>query len=203
MQQDVLEKIFEPFFTTKRGAGSGMGLAVAYGIAKEHGGWISVESKPAEGSTFRVYLPISGQVRRKHVPQEAVTDQLDTQGETILVVEDDEEIKRMVEMALVEAGYRVLSAAGVREAIARFEAVDGRVDLLLADVVLPDGDGVELIEWLLRRKPTLRVLMTSGYTGQRSRAEKIRGRSFAFLQKPYSLTKLLGAVRSALKGDRR
>jgi len=203
MQQDVLEKIFEPFFTTKRGAGSGMGLAVAYGIAKEHGGWISVESKPAEGSTFRVYLPISGQVRRKHVPQEAVTDQLDTQGETILVVEDDEEIKRMVEMALVEAGYRVLSAAGVREAIARFEAVDGRVDLLLADVVLPDGDGVELIEWLLRRKPTLRVLITSGYTGQRSRAEKIRGRSFAFLQKPYSLTKLLGAVRSALKGDRR
>jgi len=135
-----------------------MGLAVAYGIAKEHGGWISVESKPGEGSTFRVYLPLSGQVRREHVPQEAVTDQLDTQGETILVVEDDEEIKRMVEMALVEAGYRVLSAAGVRE------AVDGRVDLLLADVVLPDGDGVKLIEWLLRRKPRLRVLMTSGYT---------------------------------------
>jgi len=199
IRQELLDKIFEPFFSTKPGVGTGMGLSVAYGIAKEHGGWISVESEVGKGSLFKVYLPVSNHEQQQRLAQIPAIKNTTNNHETILVVEDDEQIRQMVETALVQAGYKVLLAAGVEEALARFEAAKGQVDLLLTDMVLPDGNAIQLIDLLLSQNEQLRVLVTSGYTEERSRLDIVRKRRFPFLQKPYSLAELFYAVTKTLR----
>ena len=199
MAQEVLDKVFEPFFTTKDvGKGTGLGLSVVYGIVKQHGGWIDVESGPGAGTAFMVCLPL-------HEGTVESDDHVDGgvalppgRGEKILLVEDQEEVRRVVISMLEGNGYQVLSAATLAEAGVVYEREQGQVDMLLSDIVLPDGSGLLLAERLLLTRPDLPVLMSSGYADERRQWSLLQERRLPFLQKPYSREKLLLTVRQVL-----
>jgi signal transduction histidine kinase/CheY-like chemotaxis protein len=201
MAREVLQRIFEPFFTTKgTGKGTGLGLSVVYGIVKQHGGWIRVQSRPDKGTAFDVYLPVS---MSEPVQESAGTIAADVgvhygKGERILMIEDDEKVRQFAEKGLVQSGYSVVQAFTAFEAKERFIRDNGDMDLIFVDVVLPDQSGVELVDDLMRLKPGLKVLFTSGYTDQKSQWFDIRERGFKYLQKPYGLAELLRTVRTAI-----
>ena len=191
-------QIFEPFFTTKEvGKGTGLGLSSAYGIVKQHGGAIHVWSGPGEGTRFRLVLP-----RATGEEPEAAGEEtpVETPGgtETILVVEDEEDVRRVTELLLKNLGYSVLTAASAETAIEVFQERGEEVDLLLTDVIMPGLHGSDLHELLVRRRPGLRVLYMSGYTG-RTLAESGLGEAGApLVQKPFGRSDLARLVRQAL-----
>ena len=192
MTPEVLARLFEPFFTTKAmGKGTGLGLATVYGIIRAAGGVLSVETTEGVGSTFTVYLPAqdeSAREVRKPAPARGVA-----RGETILVVEDDERLRLLLRRILERAGYQVLDAghgAGAHEAA---RAHQGELQLLLADVMLPDTDGFALSAELRALRPGLRALHITGYRDAASPDERV-----ALLQKPFSTPQLLGAIRALL-----
>ncbi len=201
MTQDVLERIFDPFFSTKGpGRGTGLGLSVVYGIVQQHDGMIRVYSEPGQGSTFRLYLPISaGAGRVAAAPAPVETDQLPRGvGERILLVEDEDGVRDFAMSALRKYGYQPVaaeSAARAHEVLAREE---GRFDLLFTDVVLPDQNGLDLAAEIRAGRPDLRLLFTSGYMDEKSRWPVIRDRGYPFLQKPYPLERLLRTIHSVL-----
>ena len=198
---NIMDRIFDPFFTTKGlGVGTGLGLSVVYGIVKQHEGWITVDSAPGNGALFEVYLPAVS-IEPEEKPQNATVslEAFRGSGERILVVEDDEIIRELSAEMLSESGYAAFAAANAREALELFEKEGGNFDLLFCDVVLPDGRGPELSEQLLKRTPGLRVLFTSGYMNEESDWQAIQERGDPFLQKPYSPSDFLRAVRDALK----
>ncbi len=203
MSEDVLQHIFDPFFTTKDPEeGTGLGLSVVYGIVKEHGGWINVESKPGLGSTFKVYLPAcssEGEIVYR-VQDEVKQLDLDGKGRRILLVEDDDDLRDFAQKALSGYGYVVFVAGNAKEALEIFERENGNFHLVFTDVVLPDKSGLQLIEDLRSIKPSLCVLLSSGYTDKKSQWPVIRDRGFEFLQKPYTMFDLLKAVKSLLGG---
>jgi PAS domain S-box-containing protein len=199
MDEETRGLIFDPFYTTKGvGKGTGLGLATVYGIITQSGGHITVRSAVGAGSTFTVYLPVS---QEASAPQgiEAVDQTIPRGDETILVVEDEEPVRRMISMILMGAGYRVGTAAGAAEASARSREL-GRIDLLVTDVILPGLNGREIAGELLRAQPSMKVLLISGY------AENVIGRhgiipeTTAFLQKPFSIASLARKVRDVLDG---
>jgi CheY-like chemotaxis protein len=201
MDTAIIGRIFEPFFTTKEvGKGTGLGLATVYGIVKQHEGWIEVTSQVGKGSTFRVFLPASDAAAA--AGEKADTDPMAfVRGgtETILVVEDEPVLRDMAQLILEELGYRVLSAGSGREALSVWEQHAGRVDLLLTDMVMPEGvSGVELAERILALQPNLRVVFTSGYTVDDVSEAFLARTNARFLQKPYTRTTLAQAVRRAL-----
>ncbi|MFH1221314.1 MAG: PAS domain-containing protein [Candidatus Eisenbacteria bacterium] len=200
----AVNRIFEPFFTTKGvGQGTGLGLSIAHGIVEQQGGWIDVDSSPGAGSTFRVYLGAAGVACAQDETSRwgpALRD-LKGEGERILVVEDEDTIRGLVARILQEDGYVTFEAAGVAEALRVFGAEDGRFNLLLTDVVLTDGTGVDLADDLLARDPGLKVLLNSGYTDERLTWAAICERGYHFLQKPFMAIDLLRAVRTALNGE--
>ncbi|MGA1874503.1 MAG: ATP-binding protein [bacterium] len=200
MGQKTVRKIFEPFFTTKEaGYGTGLGLSVAYGIVKQHQGDIQVESEPGQGSSFRIYLPAgSGKLP---VPKEDMAlsvEELQGSGERILLVEDEESVRNFGLRVLRDHGYVVFDTANAREAIDVFEAEEGNIQMIFSDVVLPDLTGLELIEHLLSRKPSLLVLLSSGYTDKKLQWPLIQEKGYRFLQKPYSMADLLTTIKSVL-----
>ncbi|MDY7041354.1 MAG: ATP-binding protein, partial [Chloroflexota bacterium] len=201
MDKETASYIFEPFFSTKE-KGTGLGLAVVYGIVLQHEGWINVYSEPGLGSTFKVYLPAFSVAPKEgeitETPFSEVSEELQGNGERILLVEDDEGISKYARRVLGENGYIVLAAADTKEALHIFEREKGQFDLVFSDVVLPDKSGVQLIELLLSRQPDLPVLLSSGYTDQKSQWTSIRERGIRFIQKPYSLYELLRAIRNAI-----
>jgi len=202
MDDRTLSRIFEPFFTTKGpGEGSGLGLSVVYAIVKEHDGWITVEGAPGRGTTFAIYLPACFPTAEETARAELEPGDLRGAGQRVLVVEDEWGVRQFVTRALTRHGYRVAEAASAAEAQALFTRERAGFDLLLTDVVLTDSSGTELAEKLLREKPTLRVLLTSGYAEDRIHAGPVEQDRFAFLQKPCSLVGLLLAVRDALAAD--
>jgi PAS domain S-box-containing protein len=200
MSREIVSQIFEPFFTTKdAGKGTGLGLSVVYGIIKQHKGWINVYTEPGQGSVFRVYLPaFIGKPGYKPKP---VTPQPETQGkgERILLVEDDEGVRGFTREALSESGYTVFEANSAQDALAVFEQEKGHFHMLLSDVVLPDQSGPELAVTLFSRQPELTILLTSGYTEQRTQCPVIGGQMCQFLQKPYAMTDLLQTVKKIIK----
>jgi PAS domain S-box-containing protein len=200
MDRDTMDQIFEPFFTTKGPAGgTGLGLSVVYGNIKQHEGWIHVYSEPGRGSTFRIYLPASSQEVVENAPQERVGDAIpDGSGERILLVEDEEVVRRFAVRALRQRGYEVLEAGTAEEAFETFEKESGDFELVFSDVVLPGKSGVQLVDELLARKPALTILLASGYADQKSQWPVIRERGFRFLQKPYSVNDLLATIRDVL-----
>jgi len=203
MDEETIAHIFEPFYTTKGpGEGTGMGLAVVYGIVNQHKGWIDVESSPGQGTTFRIYLPAltgaDAEESRKEVPIETLRGE----GERVLLVEDEESVRGLVERTLLENGYTVFSAATVKEALEIFAREKEAFHLILSDVILPDETGIQLVERLLSKKPELQVLLCSGYTEQKSQWSIIEERAFHFLQKPYTMTSLLQTVRKILIAGR-
>src|ERR1017187_7336060 len=198
MDTKVLNRIFEPFFTTKAvGKGTGLGLSTVFGIVRQHQGWLEVESKPNQGTTFRVYFPPSQQPAEKM--QTIVDTALRNGRETILVAEDEEALRQMVVQVLRIQGYTVLEAASGRDALEVWKQANRPVDLLLTDMVMPGGImGSELAERLSSQSPNLKVIYTSGYSpGMAGRdASLLAGRNF--LPKPYSIWKLAQFVRECL-----
>jgi PAS domain S-box-containing protein len=197
IERDIIDQIFEPFFSTKGPTkGTGLGLAVVYGIVRQHGGWINVFSEPNQGTAFKVYLP-SVQDARSASEESTATDESKAvrgAGQRILLVEDEEAVRELASRALKESGYVVFEAGAYEEAIELFEREGGNFDLVFSDVVLPDKSGIRLIDDLLSRRPDLQILVSSGYTDQKSQWPVIQKKGFRFLQKPYSLVDLLGTV---------
>ena len=201
MDKEVIQHIFEPFFTTKGpGKGTGLGLSVVYGIVKQHEGWINVYSEPGRGSVFKVYLPASSVESKGEAKEEVISIQdCHGKGERILLVEDDDEIREFAKRVLFESGYVGFEAANAEEALNIFGKEKGDFHLVFSDVVLPVKSGLQLVEQLLSRTPELKVLLTSGYTDQKSQWPVIREKGYRFIQKPYGLTDLLRAVREVIE----
>ena len=196
IDQQIIHRIFEPFFTTKgKEKGTGLGLSVVYGIAKQHNGWINVESTGGQGTTFKVYFPAVLTLQAEAVPESVSLKELYGNGERILLVEDEESMLNFVKIVLSENGYSVLAASSAEEAIKIFKRENHKLDLLFSDVVLPDSNGVRLAEELQFYKPELLCLLTSGYTDEKSQWALIRGKGYPFLQKPYTLYDLFKMIK--------
>jgi PAS domain S-box-containing protein len=199
MTEDVLQHLFEPFFTTKdTGRGTGLGLATCYGVVKQAGGNIFGCNEPGGGSTFAVYLPASAQ------PVEAAAEgdapALPGGQETILLAEDERAVHKLASRVLRELGYTVLSAVDGGEALRILEQHGGAIDLLITDVVMPGMNGKELAERVTRQRPSVRVLLTSGYADDELVRHDIASQSVAFLPKPFSPQMLARQVREVLDG---
>jgi two-component system cell cycle sensor histidine kinase/response regulator CckA len=197
MDEKTKERIFEPFFTTKEmGRGTGLGLASAYGIIKNHQGIIDVISKKGEGSTFIIYLPASGkQVAREYKPSGTIV----RGKETILIIDDEETILRVSRELLTMLGYNVLAAKSGKEALDIFEERHGEVDLVILDMIMPDVGGEEIFRLLKAVKPDIRVILSSGYS-MNGQAKKILDKGCkAFLQKPFNIDELSQKIRYALE----
>jgi PAS domain S-box-containing protein len=200
MTKDTLNRIFEPFFTTKEvGKGTGLGLATVYGIVQQHQGWVDVSSELTVGTTFRIYFPVTD----KKIPVPAVKSQgkpaVKGGNETILLVEDEPILRELARVILGDLAYRVLEAGTGAEAVKLFEECDGQVDLLLTDMVMPEGmTGRELAEKLRCRKPALKVVFTSGYSSDIMGGETAVRGEYKFLQKPYTPPLLAKMVRECL-----
>ena len=200
MDEDTVKHIFEPFFTTKDvGKGTGLGLATVYGIVAQHKGWIQVESRVGHGTTFRVFLPTS----REALPAPASgAGKQDFSGtESILVVEDDFRVRRALALCLKGLGYQVFEAGNGREALALWQEHRPAIDLLLSDMVMPEGmTGMELAEKLLAQKPALKIIISSGYSAEISRDGQTTKDGFVFLSKPYPFPLLGQRIRECLDG---
>lgn len=193
MDEATMTRIFEPFFTTKGPTeGTGIGLATCYGIVKQLGGFIGVDSQVGTGTTFTIHLPHHAGPRR----QAACTDKSELRGnETILVVEDESAVRRVAERALCNLGYTVIVAEDGVQGLELFQAHQGNIDLVFSDIVMPRGNGFELAEEVVRLRPDVRVLLTSGYTDRRAVRESSR---FPIFWKPYSPAALSQRIRRCL-----
>ena len=197
MDEATRLRVFEPFFTTKPGGqGTGLGLASVYGIVKQSGGYIWVESQPGAGATFTMYFP---EVDR-HAP-DAAAGSMEPRGgsETILIAEDDDSVRGIASRILRSVGYHVLEARNGREALDVAREYRGRIDLLISDVVMPGMGGRELADAARASRPTLRVLFTSGYTDDEILRRGLSDAGLPFLDKPFTIPLLLGKVREVLE----
>jgi PAS domain S-box-containing protein len=201
MDKEIVADIFEPFFTTKE-SGTGLGLSVVYGIVKQHEGWIDVESSPGRGSTFRVYLPLVSAKGEARVKDKISVGDFRGDGEGILLVEDEDLVREFSSKVLRRNGYVVYEAGNIGEAFNIFEKEKENIRLVFSDVVLPDGNGIQLVEQLLSRKEGLRALLCSGYTDEKSKSTLIKRGEFHFIQKPYSAGDLLKAVKETLRASK-
>jgi CheY-like chemotaxis protein len=199
---ELLPRIFEPFFTTKPvGKGTGLGLATVYGIAKQHAGWVEVQSQPGQGSTFHIFIP-AGAAGPEPGPAPSTPSPSKGGDETILVVEDEEEVRGYVTGVLKSYGYKVLSANSGKEALELRAEVKDKIHLLLTDMVMPGGlSGRQLADHLLAEDTALRVIYTSGYSPGVAGKDLswLKGRDF--LAKPYEPATLLQRVRTSLDGQ--
>ena len=198
MSPQIKDQIFEPFFTTKGSkSGTGLGLPTAYGIIKNHGGHILVDSELGKGSTFQVYLPgvkIKTKVSKKlkiEVPQRG--------EETILLIDDEEIIREIGERVLTEKGYKVILASDAQQAIELYQEKRQEIDLVILDMIMPEANGREIYQKLKRINPSLRVLLSSGYTQEGEVQEIIDEGALGFIQKPYLPAALLKKVRESLE----
>ncbi len=204
MTAEVKEKIFEPFFTTKGvGQGTGLGLSTVYGIVKQTGGYIYVDSKPGAGATFRILLP-----RYEPQPEEAKEGERQVVGPSdltgsarILLVEDEEAVRAFAGRALEARGYTVHQAASGQEALDLMSELNEPVDLVISDVVMPGMDGPTLMRELRRRQPDLKIIFVSGYAEDAFERHLPKDeKSFQFLPKPFSLKELATTVKATLEG---
>src|SRR5687768_15946544 len=196
MDDATRSRIFEPFFTTKPvGRGTGLGLATVYGVVHQSGGFVTVDSAPGDGSTFTVYLP---RTARMEVSGAApVPGTIERGSETILLVEDEDEVRVVARRVLVEAGYTVIEAANAAEAIEVFDRSPNAIAMLVSDVVMPGLNGHELSQILRHRAPQLRTLFVSGYSFD-ARGDSSGFDDASFLPKPYDPSELARRVRSIL-----
>ena len=199
IDKTVIDKIFEPFFSTKKsGEGTGLGLAVVYGIVKQHQGWITVASEPGEGTIFRIYLPAIPPMEEEE-PAQFVVDGLEGNGERIMIVEDDELVSEFISKVLRANGYAVFEARDAGEAMKKFEAESRDFDLIFIDMVLSDQTGLKLGDWFISRMPGIKVLFSSGYTDRRSRWLAVKKKGYRFIQKPFSRVVLLRYIRMTIE----
>jgi two-component system cell cycle sensor histidine kinase/response regulator CckA len=215
---EIMDKIFEPFFSTKEvGKGTGLGLSTVYGIVKQTGGFIYPDSQVGRGTTFRIFLPryvpsaedIAGATRQFESPGIAQTiaavdeapppiaADLTGQG-TILLVEDEEGLRMLNARGLKSRGYIVLEAGNGVEAIEVFNRQNGKVDLVVSDVVMPEMDGPTLLKELRQRNSELKIIFVSGYAEEAFEKSLPAGEQFSFLPKPFTLKQLVAAVKETM-----
>jgi two-component system cell cycle sensor histidine kinase/response regulator CckA len=198
-----MAKIFEPFFSTKDvGKGTGLGLSTVYGIVKQTGGYVFPESVPGKGTLFRVYLP-------RYIPEaddqsQASKDQKkerprDLTGTgRVLLVEDEDSVRNFAARALKRQGYEVIEATTGLEALEVVAREQGRIDIVVSDVVMPEMDGPTMLNELRKSNPDLRVIFVSGYPDDRFKSSLDPAHQFAFLPKPFTLPQLAEKVKEEL-----
>ena len=202
MDEETRQKIFDPFFTTKKGkGGSGLGLSTVYGIVKQNLGYIIAESQPGSGTTFKIYWPVTTEDKRKTtVPDSELI--METYNETILVVEDDDEVRQLANAGLKAMGYTIIEARNGRHAlkIIQRKNISKKIDLVISDMVMPEMGGEELAQNLRELNPDIKILLCSGYTDSRIfklESEGLEG--YSFLAKPYTIPKLAKKIRTVLQ----
>jgi two-component system cell cycle sensor histidine kinase/response regulator CckA len=200
MSKDIQSKIFDPFFTTKPvGQGTGLGLATVYGIVKQSGGFITVDSEVGAGAAFKIYLPrqrVDASVPAEVVAPAAPRDV--TGQDTILLVEDEEAVRSFAARALRMRGYNVLEASGGEEALEIVKSGEAEIHLLITDVVMPNMDGPTLVRHVKELKPGLAVIFMSGYAEEAFRRNDEKAEDIHFLPKPFGLKQLAAKVKDVL-----
>jgi signal transduction histidine kinase len=197
MDEKTKERIFEPFFTTKGvGKGTGLGLAIVYGIIKQHNGYINIYSEPGKGTTFRIYLPvIESEVEKKkteaHVVHKGGT-------ETILIAEDEEDVREITKIVLEGHGYTVIEAVDGEDAIDKFRENKDKIHLLLFDIIMPNKNGKEAYKAIKEMRPDIKALFMSGYSEDIVSKKDLPGKGFSLIVKPVSPIELLKKVGEAL-----
>jgi PAS domain S-box-containing protein len=200
MSKDVQEKIFDPFFTTKpKGAGTGLGLSTVYGIVQQSGGWIGVQSQPGKGATFRIGFPWHAHEEESAVRDEPAPAQLEG-AETVLVVEDQEDVRKLVLAVLREFHYQTLEASSGDEALEMVEQHDGPIQLVLTDVIMPGMTGKETADRLKQIRPGIKVLYMSGYTDEVISGRGSLDEGIDCIAKPFTPEALVQKIRSVLSG---
>ncbi|MCB2211144.1 PAS domain S-box protein [bacterium] len=196
MDEETRLRVFEPFYSTKGEKGTGLGLATVFGIVKQHGGTIWVYSEPGNGTTFKVYLPVS----KSEQPEEVTiaTSETVSGSESILVVEDNEEVRKLVASMLIRFGYTTITAKDGFDALDKIKSVNYEVSMLLTDIVMPKMNGRELYEQISEVVPNLRVLYMSGYTDEVITHRGLLERGLQFIQKPFTMSDLAAKVRATL-----
>jgi len=200
MSEDIQSRIFEPFFTTKT-TGSGLGLSTVYGIVKQSGGYITVRSAPQQGSTFSVYLPVVCGADLNPDQAESRKQAHMLGHETILLVDNEEDLRNASCEYLESCGYRVLSAGDGKEAMEICEQHTGPISLLISDLVVPKLSGRGLVEHVRKTRPATNVLMISGYANDAVRQHGISLDPSCFLQKPFTFQALSEKIRGILDKD--
>jgi len=197
MDEETQKHIFEPFFSTKGEQGTGLGLATVYGIVKQHSGNIWLDSKLGKGATFQVYLPVSEEaIIERETGEETAT--APKGSETILLVEDSEQVRDLSQTILKRDGYTILAAENGAEALTVLASHDGPLDLLLTDVVMPDMNGRDLFLRVAEKCPGIKVLYMSGYTNNVIAHHGVLDQGVQFIQKPFSVQALAAKVREVL-----
>ena len=199
MTPEVQARVFEPFFTTKRlHEGTGLGLSTVYGIVKQSGGHLAMYSEVGHGTIFKIYLPRVDATADTHTVDEGPAEPTTLGGETILIVEDDDALRTVACRSLVQCGYDVLEASDGQEALRMCAQHDGRIHLVVSDMVMPEMSGSELAERIAESFPEVRVLLMSGYTRDEAARRGIASERYSFLEKPFTPTKLAARVRELL-----
>src|SRR6184192_1609102 len=198
MDAQTMARVFEPFFTTKPvGVGTGLGMSMAYGLVKQHRGYLHLYSEVGQGTTAKVYLPA---VYHRAPPLEAVDDEILPGGtETILLVEDDPTMRSVAQELLEKVGYRVLAAVDGAQGLTMYRAHRAELRLVLTDVIMPKLSGFQLYEAIRRDSPALKVLFTSGFPAPNYRKTVGLDAAVAFVTKPWTASELLGRVRTLLQ----
>jgi CheY-like chemotaxis protein len=200
MDARTRSRLFEPFFTTKeKGKGTGLGLSIVYGIVKQLGGEILVYSEPDHGTVFKIYLPAVLE-EAEPAPLEAATEPLATATETVLLVEDEEQVRNLTRTMLARQGYRVLEAASGADALKLAREYQGPIHLLLTDIVMPQISGVELAREMYALRPETQVLFMSGYTDNAVVEQQLLSGDRGFIHKPFTAAALNQKVRQTLDG---
>jgi PAS domain S-box-containing protein len=200
MNQDTASHIFEPFFTTKEaGKGTGLGLAVVYGIVEQHGGRIICDSEPSVGTTFSIYLPAI-----EELPQEQCSEKKEPprgRGETILLVDDEPDITKLVSLWLNKANYSVITASNGEEALELYEKHREGIKLIILDIVMPKMDGSVCLRTLLTMEPKIKVLVVSGELNEGMAKDSKEAGAKGFIRKPFDMPELLTTIREVLDKD--
>jgi len=199
MDKLIIPHIFEPFFTTKK-TGTGLGLSVVYGIIKQHNGWVNVYSEPNEGSNFKIYFPVISVDEDESSDIETQIEIFRGKGERLLIIEDEEGVRKVAQRALIDYGYTVFEAENAEIGREIYTKENRDFHLVICDIVLPDGNGIELSDELFSVNSNLKILLTSGYADQRAHWPEVIERGIPFLQKPYSIGELLKTVKRILEG---
>jgi CheY-like chemotaxis protein len=202
MDAETRERAFEPFFTTKeKGKGTGLGLSTVYGIVKQNGGYVWTYSEPGQGTAIKIYLP-KAKADPANFPRVKTVEGSFKGSETILVVEDDYSLRKLSRVILERYGYKVLDAKNGREALRIARESEDAIQLVLTDVVMPEMNGADLAEHLIRIKPDLKFIYMSGYSENTISSRGLLNSNIDLIEKPFSARTLLGKVRQVLDMDR-